>query len=121
MSNNYKKSTNNRKNFSQIEESKSKNSNELIDIDSKKNFNNSISISPSQNFLSQMINSNFSNYNQDTLINKQIFDSKNNNSFSKKSEFNNPNYQSKFSIKLLNSNFQNSNLIFEKRYININY
>ena len=113
MSNNYKNSTNIKKNFSQFEESIFKNDNELIDIDSKKIFNNSLSISPSQNFMSQLLNSNFSNYNQDI---KQIFDSKINNSFSKKLECNNSNNQSKFSIKLLNSNFQNSNLIFEKRY-----
>ena len=36
MSNNYKNSTNIKKNFSQFEESIFKNDNELIDIDSKK-------------------------------------------------------------------------------------
>ncbi len=96
-----------------------KNDNEFLDYDSKKLLNNSLSLSPSQNYLSQMQNSNFSNYQQELLLNKQIFDSKNNNlSFSKKLELNNSNNQSKFKVIKLNSNFQNSNLSIEKKKYN---
>ena len=108
-----------KKKIYEFDESLFKNDNEFLDYDSKKLLNNSLSLSPSQNYLSQMQNSNFSNYQQELLLNKQIFDSKNNNlSFSKKLELNNSNNQSKFKVIKLNSNFQNSNLLIEKKKYN---
>ena len=117
MDNLRKNTIDKKKKFYEFDESFFKNDNEFFDYDSKKFFNNSLSLSGSQNYFSQMQNSNFSNYQQELLLNKQIFDSKNNNlSFSKRFELSNSNNQNKIIIKKINSNFQNPNLLIEKKY-----
>ena len=117
MDNLRKNTIDKKKKFYEFDESFFKNDNEFFDYDSKKFFNNSLSLSGSQNYFSQMQNSNFSNYQQELLLNKQIFDSKNNNlSFSKRFELSNSNNQNKIIMKKINSNFQNPNLLIEKKY-----